>query len=125
MFMDHIHKLHSLSVSIVSDRDKVFTSSFWKELFKLLGTTLSLSTAYHPQIGGQIERVNHYVENYLRCMYHLRPKQWNQRLSLAECWYNTNFHSSLKLTPFRALYGYFPGPVTIDPYIPNTQPEIE
>ncbi|KAL0439027.1 UNVERIFIED_CONTAM: hypothetical protein Slati_2385700 [Sesamum latifolium] len=46
-------------------------------------------------------------------------------LSLAEYWYNTNFYSSLKLTPFQALYSYLPGPLTIDPYIPKTQPEIE
>ncbi|KAL0355639.1 UNVERIFIED_CONTAM: hypothetical protein Sradi_4010800 [Sesamum radiatum] len=71
------------------------------------------------------ERVNQCVENYLRCMCHLRPKQWNQWLSLAEYLYNTNFHTSLKLTPFQALYGYSPGSLTVDPYIPTIQLEVK
>ncbi|KAL0340885.1 UNVERIFIED_CONTAM: hypothetical protein Sradi_4605300 [Sesamum radiatum] len=57
-------------------------------------------------------------------MCHLRPSQWHKWLSLAEYWYNTNFHTGLKLTPFQALYGYVPGPLTIDPYIPTSQPEV-
>ncbi|KAK4390194.1 Transposon Ty3-G Gag-Pol polyprotein [Sesamum angolense] len=123
IFMDNVYKLHGFPTNIVTDRDKIFTSSFWKELFKLLGTNLNLSTAYHPQSDGQTERVNQCVENYLCCMCHLRPSQWNKWLSLVEYWYNTNFHTGLKLTPFQALYGYVPGPVTIDPYIPTSQPE--
>ncbi|KAL0331636.1 UNVERIFIED_CONTAM: Transposon Ty3-G Gag-Pol polyprotein [Sesamum angustifolium] len=123
-FMDNVYKLHGLPTNIVTDRDKIFTSSFWKELFKLLGTNLNLSIAYHPQSDGQTERVNQCVENYLRCMCHLRPSQWHKWLSLAEYWYNTNFHTGLKLTPFQALYGYVPGPLTIDPYIPTSQPEV-
>ncbi|KAK4384513.1 Transposon Ty3-G Gag-Pol polyprotein [Sesamum angolense] len=124
-FIDSVYKLHGLPVNIISDRDEVFTGVSWRELFKLLGTTLSLSTAYHPHTNGQTERVNQCVENYLRCMCHLRPKQWNRWLSLIEFWYNTNFHTSLKLNPIQALYGYHPGPLTIDPYIPATHPEVE
>lgn len=48
MFLDHTYRLHGLPKSIVSDRDKIFTSNFWQELFKVLGTKLQISTAYHP-----------------------------------------------------------------------------
>jgi hypothetical protein len=46
--MDNVPKLHGLPRTIVSDRDKIFTSAFWKELLKLWNTTLLMSTGYHP-----------------------------------------------------------------------------
>ncbi|GKC55888.1 reverse transcriptase, partial [Tanacetum coccineum] len=58
LFLDTIYKLHGLPHTITSDRDKVFISHFWKELFKKLGVTLQLFTAYHPQTDGQTEVVN-------------------------------------------------------------------
>jgi transposase InsO family protein len=57
-FMLHIYKLHGLPSAIVSDRDRIFTSQLWRELFKLAGVELRMSSAYHPQSDGQTERVN-------------------------------------------------------------------
>jgi hypothetical protein len=113
VFMDNIVKLHGTPKSIVSDRDEVFTSSFWSELFKLLKTDLKLSSAYHPQSDGQTERVNQYLEMFLRCAVQETPKQWTKWLSLAELWYNTCFHSSLQCSPFKALSGVDPSPCII------------
>lgn len=48
LFMDCVYKLHGLPVSIVTDRDRIFTSRLWQELFRLSGTTLKMSTSYHP-----------------------------------------------------------------------------
>lgn len=107
-FMNLVYRLHGLPESIVSDRDSLFLSGFWKELFHLLGTELKYSSAYHPQTDGQTERINACLESYLRCMVGQKPKSWNQWLPLAEWWYNTHFHSSLNMSPFQALYGYNP-----------------
>lgn len=73
---------------------------------KRVDVNFNLTTAYHPQYDGQCERVNQCLENYLRCMTSNRPKQWVKWLSLAQWWYNTNSHASLKTTPFEALFGY-------------------
>jgi transposase InsO family protein len=64
VFLDQVYKLHGMPQSIVSDRDPVFTSNFWKELFSLAKVQLRLSTAYHPQSDGQTERVNQCVETF-------------------------------------------------------------
>ncbi|GJX51156.1 hypothetical protein Tco_0278001 [Tanacetum coccineum] len=107
-FLDDVYKLHGLPQTIVSDRERVFISLFWKTLFKLLKTELYMSTAYHPQSDGQIEVVNRCLECYLRCMTGEKPKEWAQWLSLAEYWYNTNFHTSINTTPFEVVYGQPP-----------------
>jgi hypothetical protein len=64
-FLNNIYKLHGMPMAIISDRDKVFTSKFWRELFKLANVTLQLISSYHPQTDGQTERVNQCLETYL------------------------------------------------------------
>jgi len=107
-FLDHVYKLHGLPSSLVSDRDRVFTSNLWKELFALAGVQLRMSSAYHPQMDGQTERVNQCMETYLRCFVHACPTKWSSWLSLAEFWYNTSSHSALGRSPFEVLYGHSP-----------------
>ena len=84
LFLDHIYKLHGLPKSIVSDRDPVFVSNFWRELFKLQGVKLKYSTAYHPQTDGQTELINCCLERYLQCMTGKKSKDWIKWLPLAE-----------------------------------------
>jgi hypothetical protein len=108
VFVDSIVKLHGMPRSIVSDRDRIFTSLFWKQLFQQLGTKLQFTTAYHPQTDGQSERVNQCLEMFLRCTIQDTPRQWRRALPLAEFWYNSCFHTSLGCSPFLALYGHEP-----------------
>lgn len=112
-------KLHGIPHSIVLDRDKIFTSAFWKELFKLLDTKLLLRTTYHLLTYGQIERVNQCLEMYLRCAISESPAHWRRWLPLAELRYNSSFHSALVCSPFKALYGYDPQ-VTTTPCLPQS-----
>ena len=58
LFRDHIWKLHGLPESIISDRGVQFMVGMMRELNNLLGIQMKLSTAYHPQTDGQIERIN-------------------------------------------------------------------
>ena len=85
-FMDNIFKLHYMDHSIVSNQDPNFCNSFWQELFRLEGTQLHLSTAYHPQTDGQIEVVNKCLETYLWCFASHKKNQWAQWFPLAKWW---------------------------------------
>jgi hypothetical protein len=109
-FIEGLPKSDGYSVILVVvdrfSKDKVFTNLFWKELFKLWNTALLTSTAYHPQIDGQTERVNQCLEMFLRCSVHSTLRRWKAWLPHAEFLYNTSYHSSLGCTPFKALYGY-------------------
>ncbi|GMI71757.1 hypothetical protein HRI_000845000 [Hibiscus trionum] len=108
IYLDNVFKLHGSPKVIISDRDRIFTSIFWKELMKKLGTVTHLSSAYHPETDGQTERLNQCLEQYLRSLCFLKPQTWATWLPQAEWWYNSNFHTAIGSTPFEALYGYKP-----------------
>uniref|UniRef100_A0A8R7UGC7 Integrase catalytic domain-containing protein n=1 Tax=Triticum urartu TaxID=4572 RepID=A0A8R7UGC7_TRIUA len=108
LYMQQLYKLHGFPGTIVSDRDPVFTSHFWQELFKYAGTELHMSTANHPQTDGQTERVNQCIETYLRCFVQACPKRWSFWIPLAQFWYNTSHHSAIGMTPFKAMFGREP-----------------
>ena len=112
IFMTNVVKLHGMPKSIVFYRDRVFTSQLWQQLFKLSGTSLNMTTAYHPQSDGQSESLNKCLEMYLHCFTYDSPKAWSQLLSWAEYWYNTSYHHSSGMTPFKIVYGRDPPTLT-------------
>ncbi|WVZ17819.1 hypothetical protein V8G54_010801 [Vigna mungo] len=90
VFLSIAVKLHGFPKSIVSDSDKVFTKA-----------------------------VNKCLEMYLRCFTFDSPKEWFKLLTWVVYWYNTTYHTSIGMTPFRVVYGREPPQLL--KYAPNPQ----
>ncbi|GJY39294.1 putative reverse transcriptase domain-containing protein [Tanacetum coccineum] len=92
LYIKEVVARHGIPVSIICDRDPRFASRFWRSLQKALGTSLDMSTAYHPETDGQSERTIQTLEDMLRAC-------------VIEFSYNNSYHASIKAAPFEALYG--------------------
>ncbi|GJX09198.1 putative reverse transcriptase domain-containing protein [Tanacetum coccineum] len=105
LYLNEIVARHGVPISIISDHDSRFTSRFWQSMQDALGTRLDMSTAYHPQTDGQSERTIQTLEDMLRaCVLYFRGS-WDVYLLLVEFSHNNSYHSSVRCTPFEALYG--------------------
>ncbi|GJS86602.1 putative reverse transcriptase domain-containing protein [Tanacetum coccineum] len=105
MYLKEVVTRHGIPVSIICDRDPRFASNFWRSLQKALGTSLDMSTAYHPQTDGQSERTIQTLEDMLRACVIDFGNGWVRHLPLVEFSYNNSYHASIKAAPFEALYG--------------------
>ena len=108
IFVDAVVRTHGLPRTIVSDRDTKFTSNFWREVWKTMGTQLAMSSGFHPQTDGQTERANRSIEEMLRAYVGKRQNDWDERLAMVEFAYNNSVQSSSGYTPFYLCYGRHP-----------------
>ncbi|KAB2048737.1 hypothetical protein ES319_A13G130800v1 [Gossypium barbadense] len=106
LYIAKIVRLHGALVSIISDRDPRFTLRFWKKLQEALGTKLNFSTTFHPQINSQFERVIQILEDMLRYCVLEFEGNWEKYFLLVEFAYNNSFEMSIKMAPYKALYGH-------------------
>ena len=105
---EHVYKLHGLPERIISDRDTLFTSIFWRKLHELLGTELRLSSSYHPQTDGATERANRTMTQMLRQCVQPDQKDWVRRLPAIELAMNTARSETTGFSPFFMNYGQMP-----------------
>ncbi|GJP32687.1 hypothetical protein CLOM_g17288 [Closterium sp. NIES-68] len=108
LFVCYIISQHGISTSLISDRNPKFTSKFWKELMSLLGTKLAMSSAYHPQIDGQTERLNQIVEQLLRAACNDELSKWDLHLPVLEFAYKNVTHVATRQTSFFLCYELHP-----------------
>ena len=108
VIIDVVVRHHGLPDSIVTDRGSLFTSKFWSSLCYFLGIKRRLSTAFHPQTDGQIERQNSTMEAYLRAFVNFEQNDWARLLPMAEFAYNNAKNSSTGHTSFELNCGYHP-----------------
>ncbi|GJT83675.1 putative reverse transcriptase domain-containing protein [Tanacetum coccineum] len=105
MYIKEVVTRHGILVLIICDRDPKFASHFCRSLQKVLGTSLDMSTAYHPQTDGQSERTIQTLEDMLRSCAIDFGNGWAKHLPLVEFSYNNSYHASIKAAPFEAPYG--------------------
>ncbi|GJU73842.1 putative reverse transcriptase domain-containing protein [Tanacetum coccineum] len=105
MYLNEVVTRHGIPVSVICDRDLRFASNFWRSLQKALGTSLDMSTTYHPQTDKQSERTIQTLKDMLRACVIDFGNGWVKHLPLVEFSYNNTYHASIKAAPFEALYG--------------------
>jgi hypothetical protein len=105
IYMKEVYMLHVVLKAIVSNKDPKFTFNFWKGLLKVFGTNLNLSTTYHLESNGKIERTNRIIKDMLRMYVMEQPSKWEDYIHLDEFAYNNGYQASLEMSPFEALYG--------------------
>jgi hypothetical protein len=108
LFFNHVVRYHGIPSTIISDRDSKFASAFWKELWACLGTTLNMSSAFHPETDGQTERANRTLEDMLRSYVNIYQDDWDEYLASAEIAYNNSINASTNETPFYLNSGQHP-----------------
>jgi transposase InsO family protein len=118
LYLCEVVQLYGLPKSIVSDRDTKFISKFWKELHRIMGMKLMMSTAYHPQMDGATEHAIHQVLQVLRSL--IKPDQtnWADQCPMVEFTMNLTISSTMEFAPFELNYGWMP---TIMTELNNTQ----
>ncbi|GAA5959299.1 hypothetical protein JCM10213_008100 [Rhodosporidiobolus nylandii] len=111
--------LFGLPERMVSDRDKLFTSKFWRSLHSRLGLKLQMSTSFHPETDGRSERTNKTAIQVLRQYVSRHQKDWVRFLPLTEYALNAAMNESTGATPFSLVLGYtpslFPSPSAVSP----------
>jgi hypothetical protein len=108
IYFEQVFPLHGIPKKIISDRGPQFAARSMRALYKRLGIDAGLTTAYHPQANGQVERKNQEVEIYLKLFTGKRQDDWADLLPTAEFVVNSRLNSATGHTPFELLYGYTP-----------------
>ena len=108
LFFLHVFHHYGLHDKCISDQGPQFASAFARELAHLLKYDLKLSSAYHPQTDGEIERVNQELETYLCIFCDGHPEKWADLLPMAEFSHSSVTHSIINKSQFSLILGYEP-----------------
>ena len=94
-----------LPTAITSDRDKLFVSKSWQELFKKLNVHLRKSTAFHPETDCSLERSNKTAIEALRHYVNTRQNDWSEHLIHVEIAMNNSINATTGRSRMELLYG--------------------
>ena len=93
--------------SIISDQGREFVNKINQELFRLTNTHHKVTSAYHPQSNGLVERFNQTLQRMLVKQVNLEQNDWDLHIDGALFAYRTSVQKSTKLTPFEIMFCRF------------------
>ena len=100
LFMREVFPHYGMPEAIVSDRGTQWNNELFQGMCRALGIQLRMSTAYHPQTNGLVERQNEVVSAALRHYVDAEHKDWDDFLPLIEFALNSSHHDALGCSPF-------------------------
>jgi hypothetical protein len=107
LFFDHWYCENGLPLELILDRDKLFTSKFWKSLHALTGVRLKMSTSYHPETDGSSERTNKTLNQAIRYHVHRNQKGWVKALPRIQFNIMSTINASTGYSPFQLRLGQY------------------
>lgn len=102
---EEILSRHGYPMEILTDHGSQFDSAYFKSFVKRHCIKHTQSTIYHHESNGQVERFNRTLENMIRCVVDAKQSNWDQYLHKLIFAYRTAIHSTIKMSPFQALFG--------------------
>ena len=108
VFVEKVVAVYGPPQELYCDGAAEFSSSIVSELVEMFGVSRHITTPYHPQANGQIERVFATIRPMLATLVEAAPKRWDETLPFAIYAYNTSYHRSIRNTPFFLMYGRDP-----------------
>lgn len=108
LFFDAWYCENGLPTELISDRDKLFISTFWSALHKLTGVKLKMSSAFHPQTDGSSERTNKTVIQALRFYVDRNQRGWVKALPHVRFCIMNTINASTGFSPFQLRLGLSP-----------------
>ena len=108
LFLKEVVRLHGVPESIVSDHNTKFTSTFWRELHRLMGTKLLMSMAFHPKTDGATEWAKRSIGQILRMIISDDQKNWADKCPMVEFALNSSGSTTTGFALFELNQGYMP-----------------
>src|SRR5579862_2265881 len=104
-FYEDIICRHGCLKEILTDRDTHFVNEMLNSLCDQLGIKHRLSSAYHPQTNGLVERFNRTLCETLAKFANENKDDWDMYIPSALSAYRTKRHSTTRHEPFYLTYG--------------------
>lgn len=108
LFFDNWYCENGLPLQLISNRDKLFMSRFWKHLTLLTGIKHKCLTSFHPQTDGSSKQTNKTVIQSIRFHVEHNQKGWVQALPRIQFNIMSTTNKSTGYSPFQLHFGKSP-----------------